>query len=106
MNFHEIEISVYRGVRDTVGTKSTLLDFLNNVDYDTIDELRKTTDPVRRKELKLLLPQATISGVFAPTRKVENLVKHSGLICVDIDKKDNLDYLQFASLIEDLFCRI
>lgn len=81
MDFRQIEISVYRGVRDTNGHKSTLYDFLNNVEYDKIKELRASNDPIIRKQIKLSLPQATISGVFAPTRSADNLVKHSGLIC-------------------------
>ena len=36
LNFHEIEITVYRGVRDTTGYRSTLFEFLNDVEYDAI----------------------------------------------------------------------
>ena len=102
MNFQEIEISVYRGVRDTTGHKSSLYDFLSYVDKDIIEELRSTNDPLRKKQIKLSLPQATISGVFAPSRSAENLVTHSGLICVDIDRKDNLHISNFDSLISDV----
>lgn len=106
MDFRKIEISVYSGVLDTIGHRSTLFDFLNNVDYDAISELRASADPVRCKEIKLALPQATISGVFSPTRSAENLVRHSGLICVDIDRKDNLHIDNFDTLIPDVFSRI
>ena len=106
MKFQDIEISVYRGVRDTQGHRSTLYDFLNNVEYDAINELRSCNDAHRRKQIKLSLPQATISGVFAPTRSAGNLVKHSGLICVDIDRKDNLHISNFDTLLEDVICHI
>lgn len=106
LNFHHIEITIYRGVRDTTGHSSTLHDFLNNVEYDAIKELRSTSDPSRKKQIKLSLPQATISGVFAPTRSADNLVKHSGLICVDIDRKDNLHIGNFDTLIEDVLCHL
>lgn len=106
MNFRDIEISVYRGVRDTRGYRSSLSDFLNNVDYGAINELRSCSDDNRRKLIKLSLPQATVSGVFAPTRSADNLVRHSGLICVDIDRKDNLHISNFDTLIEDLFRNI
>lgn len=106
LNFHEISVSVYRGVRDTVGHTSTLYDFLTNVEYDVIKELRATNDPEQRKRIKLSLPQATISGVFAPTRSAGNLVRHSGLICVDVDRKDNLHIGNFDSLGEDVFSRL
>lgn len=44
------------------------------------------------------LPVATISGTFAPTCKAENLVAHSNLLCIDIDKKDNMDVDWFDDL--------
>lgn len=102
LNFHDIEITVYRGVRDTTGHRSTLHEFLNNVEYDAINELRTTVDSERKKQIKLSLLQATISGVFAPTRSADNLVKHSGLICIDIDRKDNLHIGNFDTLIDDV----
>ena len=52
------------------------------------------------------LPQATISGIFSPTRLADNLVRHSGLICVDIDRKDNEHIANFDTLIEDVLSRI
>lgn len=77
-----------------------------DVDVDTIRELRSCPNPTRRKELKLSLQQATISGVFSPSRSAENLVKHSGLICVDVDRKDNLHIENFDTLIDDVFSRL
>ena len=105
-HFKEIEITVYNGVRDTTGHRSTLFDFLHNVDYDRINRLRATADADERKRIKLSLPQATISGVFSPTRSAENLVSHSGLICVDIDGKDNQHIENFDTLIEDVLSQI
>lgn len=102
INFQNIEISVYRGVRDTTGHKSTLYNFLNDVDYEAIKELQSTNDSERKKEIKMSLSQATISGVFAPKRGADYLIKHSGLICVDIDRKDNLHINNFDTLIADV----
>lgn len=106
IDFHKIEITVYSGVRDTTGHKSTLFDFLNDVDIYAIKELRAMADPIRKKQIKLSLPQATISGIFAPTRSAENLVRHSGLICIDVDRKDNELISNFDTLIQDVFCHI
>lgn len=106
MKFQDIQISVYRGVRDTKGHISTLFEFLNNVEYDAIQELRSCTDQNRRKQIKLSLPQATISGIFSPTRAAGNLVRHSGLICVDIDGKDNPHIANFNTLIEDTLSQL
>lgn len=106
MNFNEIEITVYNGVRDTKGHRATLNDFLTKVDYKTIDELRSCNDDERRRLIKQSLPQATISGVFAPSRSAENLVEHSGLICVDVDRKDNTHIDNFDTLITDVFSQM
>lgn len=105
-SFQEIEITVYRGVKDRVGHLSTLQDFLTNVDVSAIAELRSCTDTERKRKIKMLLPQATISGVFSPTRSAENLVRYSGLICIDIDRKDNEHIENFDTLIEDVLSRI
>ena len=101
-SFQEIEITVYRGVKDRIGHLSTLHDFLTNVDALAIAELRSCSDAERKRQIKMSLPQATISGVFSPTRSAENLVRHSGLICVDIDRKDNEHIENFDMLIEDV----
>ena len=105
-SFQEIEITVYRGVKDRIGHLSTLHDFLTNVDALAIAELRSCSDAERKRQIKMSLPQATISGVFSPTRSAENLVRHSGLICVDIDRKDNEHIENFDTLIADVLSRI
>lgn len=105
-SFQEIEITVYLGVKDRIGHLSTLHDFLTNVDASAIAELRSCSDAERKRQIKMSLQQATISGVFSPTRSAENLVRHSGLICVDIDRKDNEHIENFDTLIEDVLSRI
>lgn len=69
---------------------------------DDILRLRAVFDKEKRNALKRSLPQATISGVFSPTRAKNNLSQHSGLICVDIDAKDNPDILDWETLKQDL----
>lgn len=101
-SFQEIEITVYRGVKDRICHLSTLYDFLTNVDASAIAELRSCNNAERKRQIKMSLPQATISGVFSPTRSAEHLVRHSGLICVDIDRKDNEHIENFDMLIEDV----
>ena len=105
-SFKEIEITVYRGVKDRIGHLSTLHDFLTNIDASAIAELRSCSDAERKRQIKMSLPQATISGVFSPTRSAKCLVRHSGLICVDIDRKDNEHIENFDTLIEDVLSRI
>lgn len=93
MCIFDVPISVYNGVTDRVGTTTLLRCFLwSKKHIRRIIALRNEPDAVRRKAIKLSLPMATVSGVFSPTRKVENLRSHSGFLCIDIDGKDNPNF--------------
>ena len=95
----DTKISYYSNVKDNVGTEISLRDFLFCDQYkEQIEFIRSLIDEKLQKRLKLELPQATISGTFAPTCKAENLVTHSHLLCVDIDKKDNMNVDWFDDL--------
>lgn len=103
MDIFQTHISVYNGVTDNTGTRMPLGTFLFCKKYkDDILRLRAVFDKEKRNALKRSLPQATISGVFSPTRAKNNLSQHSGLICVDIDAKDNPDILDWETLKQDL----
>jgi hypothetical protein len=83
------EISIYRNQTDTLGAVVTLRRFLFSEKHRReIEYLRSVEDTEERKRLKSLLPMATISGLFS-YRNQQHLIKHSGLICIDIDAKDN-----------------
>ena len=95
----DTKISYYSNVEDNVGTEISLRDFLFCDKYkEQIEHIRSITDEELQKSLKKQLPLATISGIFAPTRKAENLVTHSNLLCIDIDKKDNMSVTWFDDL--------
>ena len=95
----ETKISFYSNVEDNVGTEISLRDFLFCDQYkEQIEHIRSIQDEKIQKRLKLQLPLATISGTFAPIRKAENLVTHSNLLCIDIDKKDNMGVDWFDDL--------
>lgn len=103
MYIFQTHISVYNGVTDNTGTRMPLGTFLFCKEYkDDILRLRTVFDKEKRNALKRSLPQATLSGVFSPTRAKNNLSQHSGLICVDIDAKDNPDILDWETLKQDL----
>lgn len=103
MDIFQTHISVYNGVTDNTGTRMPLGTFLFCKEYkDDILRLRAVFDKEKRNALKRSLPQATISGVFSPTRAKNNLSQHSGLISVDIDAKDNPDILDWETLKQDL----
>ena len=95
----DTKISYYSNVEDNVGTEISLHDFLFCDKYKKqIEHIRSIKDEDQQKNLKKQLPLATISGTFAPTRKAENLVAHSNLLCIDIDKKDNMGVAWFDNL--------
>ena len=90
MNIFSRQISVYDGVTDNVGRTMLLSDFLFSSEYkNVIRMMRCVTDKEERDKWKRQLPQATISGVFTPTRAIKNMKQHSGLISVDVDAKEN-----------------
>ena len=95
----DTKISFYSNVEDNVGTVISLRDFLFCDKYkEQIEHIRSISDEDVQKSLKKQLPLATISGTFAPIRRAENLVAHSSLLCVDIDKKDNMGVTWFDNL--------
>jgi hypothetical protein len=93
------KISFYSNVTDKVGMIISLNDFLFCDKYrPQIEKIRSTEDAEAQKYMKKQLPLATISGIFAPSRRADNLICHSHLLCIDIDKKDNLNVDWFDDL--------
>lgn len=84
-------ISIYRDVKDVTGSLTMISNFLNSRRHcEQIRYIRSLPDKKSRDAEKVKLPLACISGVFRPTRSKANLAAHSGFICIDIDKQDNL----------------
>ena len=99
----DTEVSIYNGVRDVYGTTCKLRAFLFDKKHvSEIERLRSLPTKEERNAIKRRLPQACISGIFQPTRKADNLVRHSGLVCVDVDRKDNQDIDNWAYLKQEL----
>lgn len=96
-------ISIYNSAYDNTGTVGMLSDFLFcDFSREEVLKIRSTTDKAERSFLKRMLPCATISGVFEPTRSSKNLKEHSGFICLDIDGQDNPDIADWNYLKEQL----
>ena len=76
-----------------VTTISRLLKSKNAKTKSLIDEYRKTDN----KKIKDFLPCYTVSGTF-DTRKAQSIISHSGIVCIDIDEKDNLDVVNFSEV--------
>ena len=100
-NILDIEISCFKNYFSQKDPKQVnLLTWLTNDKYKTqVDQLRANKDKKERNELKAKLPACTPSGEFDSDG---NLIKHSGLICLDIDLADNVEIEDFASLKSEL----
>jgi hypothetical protein len=85
-------ISFYQGVKDTKGTSIDVLDALAIIGSDDLSNeiytIVNTLGVKRRNALKMKLPAVTWSGRFSK-RSANNLLQHSGLICLDFDKLEN-----------------
>ena len=100
----DIEVSCFRSYAGTKPKPVNLLTWLTSDKYaDDIRKLRTLDDKTARDKIKAKLPAITVSGTFHPSRKEEHLVKHSGLICIDIDLKGNEHIANFTALKEQLF---
>ena len=87
-NVLNVNVGLYKNYRNNTGTEIDLFRFLTtpNKNFD-LEKLRlKYPDKARfNKKVKDNLPAITPSGIFKPTRATDNLVKHTGLMAVDID---------------------
>ena len=92
-----VEVSLYKGVSDNIGTTVNLKDFLFTDQYKDIAEaIRSGSTIEERHEIKnryrTALPCATVSGHFTE-RKRDKVAEYSGLIAIDIDYKDNVEVM-------------
>lgn len=67
-----------------------------------VQDVRECGDPEEQQSMKLKAPVFSVSGIFEPSFSGKNLVEHSGLICIDIDQKDNPKITDWQALKADL----
>lgn len=85
----EREISIYRNLYDNEGCTTKVGTFLFSTRHaNEVLAIRAQPDENIQKMMKKQLPAAAISGRFS-VRNSKNVVEHSGLMCIDIDGKDN-----------------
>jgi hypothetical protein len=100
-NFKNITVSKFGNYFSHNAENVNLFDFLTDQTHkDTIAWIRRS-DKETRKTLKATLPCITVSGIFEK-RSAKGLIKHSGLMCIDIDAGDNPDITDFANLRDQL----
>lgn len=92
------EISCFKDYYTSIPETVNLRDWLRDETYkDKVERIRKIENKTERDKIKATLPAVTISGLFKARSKA-GLIKHSSLICVDIDRKDNLHIANFEDL--------
>lgn len=89
----DVEVSCYKGASDNIGKSIKLKDFLFTDRFKGIaEDIRQKATPEERHEYKKAkvhdIPAITISGLFN-IRESKGLISPSGLMCIDIDHKDN-----------------
>lgn len=96
----DTEISCVQNIyKQDQPSKVNLLTWLNSTKHkDKVMRIRQEDDLNLKKELKKELPAITPSGLFSKELKQEHLIRHSGLICLDIDGKDNLHILNYCEI--------
>lgn len=97
-----VTVSCFANSKSTEPQPVNLLTWLTTDKYRAqVEAIRKTTSKEKRTTMKQKLPCITPSGQFSK-RKAACLVKHSGLLCLDIDYQDNKHIGNFAQLKEEL----
>ena len=95
VNIFEREVTVFKNIKfkEPSGNVTIFKALTEHGCKDLIDKYRET----KTKEDKHVLPVFTCSGVFK-TRTNDGLKEHNGVICIDIDEKDNTDVKNFDEI--------
>lgn len=90
-NILEISVSYFPRITDKKPLKGELYYLLTTHRYKKqVSLIRCQTDAEKKRVLKNELPTFTPSGLFS-AGDAASLIRASGMICIDIDKKDNLN---------------
>lgn len=106
----KMKISIFENAKNPKPTGTILFEqYLDDVKtgrwQDAVIECRKVKQKGTREDYqkaKTLVPAVTISGEFTHRSK-SNLVKHSGIIAIDFDEKDNPDGIPIDQLAADIY---
>ncbi len=100
-----IEVSGFANSKSIEPKPVNLLTWLTSDKYKTqVEVIRQATTKEERTVLKQRLPGITPSGSFSKRNK-DSLIKHSGLLCIDIDQQDNKHIGNYSDLKKQL-CKI
>lgn len=89
----DVEVSVYNGATDNIGSVVNLKEFLLTDRYKEVAERIRQGASVEERhsiknEIKNSIPCATIAGTFSQ-RDNQHILSYSGLMSIDIDYKGN-----------------
>lgn len=105
-----IKISAYKAWKNKPGCKPYDTDFYTEMDriklgyYKAIADKYRSLEGEEKKKYKINeLPSITISAVCKIWRKTENVVNHTGLLNLDIDKKSNQHVTDWGQLRDQIF---
>ena len=95
INIFNHKVSVFSKVTDIYPLMTaTIMDVLmDDKIKDKVEEYRRTGN----KKIKMSMPCFTPSGIFSQ-RKDSRIIEHNNVICIDVDKKDNIDLSNFDEL--------
>ncbi|MVM36460.1 hypothetical protein GO730_00360 [Spirosoma sp. HMF3257] len=101
-----VEVSCFANYRTPDNPRTVnLLTWLTSEKYrKQVESVRAIEDKKQRDRIKATLPAISPSGLFS-RREESALIRHSGLICLDIDLKGNESISNYSQLKEQL-CRI
>jgi hypothetical protein len=95
-------ISFFKNIKDANPAKVFAEDFLQKVKNGAwknhVFRVRNAEKEAEKADAKRSLPAVTFSAVCAGGHAENNIIEHSGLICVDFDWKDNLNVSNFIDL--------
>lgn len=102
INIFEKAVSVFKTIEDKVPVANWKLGkaLAGHPFEEQILKYRRTNDEKDKKALPLFTPSGTFKG-----RKDADLIMHSGIVCIDIDKKDNPNvenFNDFKSLVSEI----
>lgn len=98
----DVTVSCYKDYYDTNPIDVNLNTFINSRKYkEQIDFIRQLEEKSDRDKNKALLPSITPSGTFTQ-RNEKHLIKHSGLVQIDIDWKGNEHIDNFEEIPQEV----
>lgn len=94
----DVEVSFYETVTTKRPVTENLYDLLTGGCFvEQVEVVRRESDPGKQNALKQALPLFTPSGVFLASDD-KSLITPTGLICIDIDRKNNVNVENFDEM--------